>query len=81
VSAADPGRRLGHLGLAALVVIAGLGLVMLAAPLLPLADPADVDLAHSFAPPSADQPPAPTPTAGTSWLASSGARAPPCSAR
>jgi peptide/nickel transport system permease protein len=56
VSAADPGRRLGHLGLAALVVIAGLGLVMLAAPLLPLADPADVDLAHSFAPPSADHP-------------------------
>ena len=29
---------------------------MLAAPLLPLADPADVDLAHSFAPPSADHP-------------------------
>jgi peptide/nickel transport system permease protein len=56
VSAADPDRRLGHLGLAALVVIAGLGLVMLAAPLLPLADPADVDLAHSFAPPSADHP-------------------------
>lgn len=56
MSAADPGRRLGHLGLAALVVIAGLGLVMLAAPLLPLADPADVDLAHSFAPPSADHP-------------------------
>lgn len=56
MSAAGPGRRLGHLGLAALVVIAGLGLVMLAAPLLPLADPADVDLAHSFAPPSADHP-------------------------
>jgi peptide/nickel transport system permease protein len=56
VSAAGPGRRLGLLGLAALVVIAGLGLVMLAAPLLPLADPADVDLAHSFAPPSADHP-------------------------
>jgi peptide/nickel transport system permease protein len=56
VSPAGPGRRLGHLGLAALVVIAGLGLVMLAAPLLPLADPADVDLAHSFAPPSADHP-------------------------
>ena len=56
MSAADPGRRLGLLGLAALVVIAGLGLVMLAAPLLPLADPADVDLAHSFAPPSADHP-------------------------
>ena len=29
---------------------------MLAAPLLPLADPADVDLAHSFAPPSAGHP-------------------------
>ena len=56
MSAAGPGRRLGLLGLAALVVIAGLGLVMLAAPLLPLADPADVDLAHSFAPPSADHP-------------------------
>jgi peptide/nickel transport system permease protein len=56
VSAADPGRRLGLPGLAALAVIAGLGLMMLAAPLLPLADPADVDLAHSFAPPSADHP-------------------------
>ncbi|MDP9209173.1 MAG: ABC transporter permease [Actinomycetota bacterium] len=56
MSAAGPGRRLGLLGLAALVVIAGLALVMLAAPLLPLADPADVDLAHSFAPPSADHP-------------------------
>ena len=64
MSAADPGRRLGLIGLAALVVIAGLGLVMLAAPLLPLADPVDVDLAHSFAPPSADHPLCPTPTAG-----------------
>jgi peptide/nickel transport system permease protein len=50
------GRRLGLPGLAALLVIAGLVLMMLAAPLLPLADPADVDLAHSFAPPSADHP-------------------------
>lgn len=49
-------RRLGLLGLAALLVIAGLGLMMLVAPLLPVADPTDVDLAHSFAPPSADHP-------------------------
>jgi peptide/nickel transport system permease protein len=47
-------RRLGRLGLVALLVIAALGLVMLVAPLLPLDDPADVDLAHSFARPSAD---------------------------
>jgi peptide/nickel transport system permease protein len=48
--------RLGLLGLAAVLVIAALGLVMLAAPLLPVDDPADVDLAHSFAPPSAEHP-------------------------
>jgi peptide/nickel transport system permease protein len=49
-------RRLGPLGMAAMLVIAALGLVMLIAPLLPLDDPADVDLARSFAPPSADHP-------------------------
>jgi peptide/nickel transport system permease protein len=48
--------RLGLLGLAAVLVIAALGLVMLAAPLLPVDDPADVDLARSFAPPSAEHP-------------------------
>jgi peptide/nickel transport system permease protein len=48
--------RLGLLGVAALLVLAALGLVMLAAPLLPLHDPGDVDLANSYAPPSADHP-------------------------
>jgi peptide/nickel transport system permease protein len=43
-------------GLAALLVIAGLVLIMLVAPLLPVGDPTDVDLAHGFAPPSADHP-------------------------
>jgi peptide/nickel transport system permease protein len=47
-------RRLGPLGLAALVVVAGLGLMALLAPLLPVADPADVDLGDTFAPPSMD---------------------------
>jgi peptide/nickel transport system permease protein len=47
-------RRLGRLGLVALLVIAALGLAMLLAPLLPVDDPTDVDLAHSFAPPSAE---------------------------
>ncbi|HEV2927628.1 MAG TPA: ABC transporter permease, partial [Propionibacteriaceae bacterium] len=44
------------LGAAALLVIAGLGLMALVAPLLPVADPTDVDLTHSFAPPSAEHP-------------------------
>ena len=48
--------RLGPLGVAALVVLAALGLAMLTAPLLPIRDPTDVDLAQSFAPPSADHP-------------------------
>jgi peptide/nickel transport system permease protein len=48
--------RLGPLGVAALVVLAALGLVMLTAPLLPVHDPTDVDLARGFAPPSAGHP-------------------------
>jgi peptide/nickel transport system permease protein len=43
-------------GLAPLLVLAALGTVMVVAPLLPLHDPADVDLADSFAPPSAEHP-------------------------
>ena len=43
-------------GLAAVLVLAALAMVMVAAPLLPVGDPADVDLADSFAPPSADHP-------------------------
>jgi peptide/nickel transport system permease protein len=43
-------------GLAAWLVLATLATVMIVAPLLPLADPADVDLANSFAPPSAGHP-------------------------
>jgi peptide/nickel transport system permease protein len=38
------------------VVIAGLGLVALLAPVLPVADPTDLDLADAFAPPSPDHP-------------------------
>jgi peptide/nickel transport system permease protein len=49
-------RRLGPLGLAALAVIGGLWLVALLAPVLPVADPADVDLTSTFAPPSAGHP-------------------------
>jgi peptide/nickel transport system permease protein len=49
-------RRLGPGGVAALVVIAGLGLVALLAPVLPVADPTDLDLAGAFAPPSPDHP-------------------------
>jgi peptide/nickel transport system permease protein len=49
-------RRLGPLGLAAMLVVATLGLVMVVAPLLPVDDPDDVDLAQSFAPPSAGHP-------------------------
>jgi peptide/nickel transport system permease protein len=49
-------RRLGPLGLAALVVIAGLGLMAFFAPVLPVADPTDVDLTNTFAPPSAGHP-------------------------
>jgi peptide/nickel transport system permease protein len=49
-------RRLGPLGLAAMLVVATLGLVMVVAPLLPVDDPDDVDLARSFAPPSAEHP-------------------------
>jgi peptide/nickel transport system permease protein len=43
-------------GLAAVLVLAALATVMVAAPLLPVGDPADVDLASSFAPPSAEHP-------------------------
>jgi len=43
-------------GLAAVLVLAALAMVMIAAPLLPVGDPADGDLADSFAPPSADHP-------------------------
>jgi peptide/nickel transport system permease protein len=43
-------------GLAAVLVLAVLAMVMVAAPLLPVDDPADVDLANSFAPPSAAHP-------------------------
>jgi hypothetical protein len=41
-------------GLAAVLVLAALASVMVIAPLLPVHDPADVDLANSFAPPSAE---------------------------
>lgn len=54
MSAGD--RRLGSLGVAALTTIAGLGLMAVLAPVLPLADPADVDLTEVFAPPSAGHP-------------------------
>jgi peptide/nickel transport system permease protein len=43
-------------GLAALLVLTALGTVMVIAPLLPLDDPADVDLVNSYAPPSVDHP-------------------------
>jgi peptide/nickel transport system permease protein len=43
-------------GLAAVLVLAVLAMVMVAAPLLPVDDPADGDLANSFAPPSAAHP-------------------------
>jgi peptide/nickel transport system permease protein len=49
-------RRLGALGVACLVVIGALGLVALLAPVLPLADPGDVDLPNAFAPPGYDHP-------------------------
>ena len=49
-------RRLGPLGLAALAAIGGLGLLALLAPVLPVADPTDVDLTSTFAPPSAGHP-------------------------
>jgi peptide/nickel transport system permease protein len=43
-------------GLAAVLVLAALATVMVIAPLLPVHDPTDVDLASSFAPPSAEHP-------------------------
>lgn len=43
-------------GLAAVLVLAALAMIMVIAPLLPVDDPADVDLANSFAPPSAEHP-------------------------
>jgi peptide/nickel transport system permease protein len=43
-------------GLAAVLVLAALAMVMVIAPLLPVDDPADVDLANSFASPSAEHP-------------------------
>jgi peptide/nickel transport system permease protein len=49
-------RRLGSLGVACLVVIGALGLVALLCPVLPLADPGDVDLTNAFAPPGYDHP-------------------------
>lgn len=49
-------RRLGRLGMACLVVIGALGLVALLCPVLPLADPGDVDLTNAFAPPGYDHP-------------------------
>jgi peptide/nickel transport system permease protein len=49
-------RRLGPLGVACLVVIGALGLVALLAPVLPLADPGDVDLTNAFGPPAHDHP-------------------------
>jgi peptide/nickel transport system permease protein len=49
-------RRLGPLGVACLVVIGALGLVALLCPVLPLADPGDVDLTNAFAPPGYDHP-------------------------
>jgi peptide/nickel transport system permease protein len=49
-------RQLGPFGLAALMVIAGLGLMALFAPVLPVVDPTDVDLTNTFAPPSVGHP-------------------------
>lgn len=49
-------RRLGPLGLASLTVIGALGLMVLFAPVLPVADPTDVDLTNTFAPPARDHP-------------------------
>jgi peptide/nickel transport system permease protein len=49
-------RRLGPLGLASLAVIVALGLMALAAPVLPVADPTDVDLTNTFTPPGRDHP-------------------------
>ena len=43
-------------GRAAWLVLAALGTIMVTAPLLPVADPADVDLVNSFAAPSAEHP-------------------------
>jgi peptide/nickel transport system permease protein len=45
-------RRFGPLGLASLAVIGALGLVALFAPVLPVADPTDVDLTNTFTPPA-----------------------------
>jgi peptide/nickel transport system permease protein len=49
-------RRLGPLGVASVAVIAMLGLVALLGTVMPLADPADVDLTNALAPPSHDHP-------------------------
>jgi peptide/nickel transport system permease protein len=49
-------RRLGPLGVAAVVVIAALGLLALLGPAIPMTDPADVDLTNAFAPPGFDHP-------------------------
>lgn len=49
-------QRLGPLGLASLLVIGALGLLAVLAPVLPLADPADVDLANTYMPPAPDHP-------------------------
>jgi peptide/nickel transport system permease protein len=49
-------RRLGPLGVGCVVVIGTLGLVALLGPILPVADPADLDLTNAFAPPSSDHP-------------------------
>jgi peptide/nickel transport system permease protein len=49
-------RRLGPLGVAAVVMIGALGMVALLCPMLPLDDPGDVDLTNAFAPPGYDHP-------------------------
>jgi peptide/nickel transport system permease protein len=49
-------RRLGPLGVASVVVIGTLGLVALLGPVMPMADPADVDLTNAFTPPGYDHP-------------------------
>ncbi len=49
-------RRLGPLGLTSVVVIGALGLMAVLAPVLPVADPTDVDLTNTFLPPSPDHP-------------------------
>lgn len=49
-------RRLGPLGVASVVVIGTLGLVAVLGPVIPVADPADVDLTKAFTPPGSEYP-------------------------